>query len=229
VSTELQNIPDPGTPEGRLRLHNKWRRGSIETKQIEWLKPAMVGEAIDAVLARAESAKALCADALAKTPADMGACPHSCVDGGRLAEIEAERDALRARVTDELDQLSDAALSEVFAVEVAGWTRTGMKARHLAWNPPAKFPGFTPPPYATSADAVLPHLDADGWGEMNHTRGNGQWRVRVKPMGVVGFAEGRAPTFARAACIALIRAKRAVKGAPTPAPSPTGQTASCRA
>ncbi len=58
MSTELPKIPDPGTPEGRLRLHNDWRRGSIDTEQIEWLTPTMVGEAIDAVLAEGDRLQA---------------------------------------------------------------------------------------------------------------------------------------------------------------------------
>jgi hypothetical protein len=77
---------------------------------------------------------------------------------------------------------------------------------------------MTPLNFATSADAVLPFLDSAGWAEVNHwvarfglPAPTKKWRVRVLFRN--SFIEGEAPTFARAACIAVIKAKRAEKEA----------------
>jgi len=90
-------------------------------------------------------------------------------------------------VSDELDKLSDAELSDVFAVTM----------------------GVTcdPDDYATSADAVMPWLEKREWSANG---GLGCMPVAVRVLDE-NYREHRssAPTFARAACIALIRAKRA--------------------
>jgi hypothetical protein len=41
-------------------------------------------------------------DALAKTPADMGGCPHSCVDGGEHAKVCAELARLREQIAEDV-------------------------------------------------------------------------------------------------------------------------------
>jgi len=111
-----------------------------------------------------------------------------------------------------LDKLSDDALSEVFAVEVAGYygvlqgicfsvkpDRNGDPEQIQECNAD----------FATSANAVLPWLE--------------KHRARVIYTHIAGWyccvecacnhVEATSKTFARAACIALIRAARARKGA----------------
>jgi hypothetical protein len=101
-------------------------------------------------------------------------------------------------MNDELDTMPDAQLSEVFAVEVAG-----MEKRHVEadlWH------GMETQ-FATDANAVLPWLPK-------------HWRAEAgilyepkRDVVIVKVKDGRAsaPTFARAACIALIRAARTKK------------------
>lgn len=107
-----------------------------------------------------------------------------------------------------LNELTDAELSECFAVEVAGWTKpNGM------WTHPNGTPMGFIPPFSTSADAVLPWLEkhlcvsvtwaANGWHVVIHTEtGSGD----DYDMPVLGQADDAA--LSRAACIALIEAKR---------------------
>lgn len=139
-------------------------------------------------------------------------------------------------MSDELDKLSDAELSECFAVEVAEvWKREtprdgGVRAYSVvgtgAWREIHEGPGCWRPDdlsdFATSADAVLPWLEKTG--------GTGKYeawcptpiitfnRLGVRPEHCgwnIDLGEhnkiNRAPTFARSACIALIRAKRGSK------------------
>ena len=105
-------------------------------------------------------------------------------------------------MSDELDKLDDAALSEVFAVEVAGWSFLANEwfAGDFAMD------GL--PTFATSADAVLPFLNAAGWRGANVVSGADCWIYIGPLLDVYAYA----PTLARAACLALIRAKRAEKG-----------------
>lgn len=113
----------------------------------------------------------------------------------------------------ELDSLTDAKLSEVFAVEVAGWARDGSALSPLRWKDAA---GEMPwdyendklgqPKFATSADAVMPFLEGSGcWRAYREKHGQG---VLIS-VGLIKPAIGFSHTFARAVCIALIRAKRA--------------------
>jgi hypothetical protein len=102
----------------------------------------------------------------------------------------------------DLDQLTDRDLSNVFAVEVAGWTCDVLNR------------------FATSADAVLPYLHPHLFTVGRLFRGDGDDIDAAAPMtyvviiyhggtcgnGVAGKAESN--TFARAACIALIRSMR---------------------
>lgn len=113
--------------------------------------------------------------------------------------------------TDNLDALTDAQLSEVFAVEVAGFKKDAD-----GW--------FVPPlprrialllhelpPFATSADAVLPHANKRKWW-VQHTD-NPTEPIRVRFDHDQGpCAEGKPEQLARLFSIALIRAKRAEKG-----------------
>lgn len=110
-------------------------------------------------------------------------------------------------MSDELDALSDAQLSEVFAVEVAGWTFR--EEHHWCFAKGNDYARKGDLVFSTSADAVLPYLSA-------HCV---TWRCMGYPDGSHGFIlwptstsrdfQSSAPTFARAACIALLRAKRA--------------------
>jgi hypothetical protein len=122
-------------------------------------------------------------------------------------------------VSDNLDQLSDTALSEVFAVEVLNWKRgINCDGRPAVWPPDCEpytkrkqgeWPygisiGAT---YAVSADAVLEHFVS---GELHTLRRKPERAAFVDTEH--GRFAGYASTFARAACLALIRAKRAEKG-----------------
>lgn len=114
--------------------------------------------------------------------------------------------------TDTLDSLTDAQLSEAFAVEVAGEHPNDIKAAKAGdedWHREC------PLPFATSADAVLPFTETQAYFGAAHTCDG--WNITVGDKNV--FRQNisvHAPTFARAACIALIRAKRAT---PKPAVS----------
>lgn len=132
---------------------------------------------------------------------------------------------------DQLDSLTDSALAEAFAVEVAGWKnrfathddpiqRGGSRLPNhfgpsvMAWwhEDSARFPGVyvAPPPFATSVDAVLPWLEKAPHVEITHI--NGVWVISVHADVYVCSGQADAPTFARAACLALLRAARAKKG-----------------
>jgi hypothetical protein len=119
-----------------------------------------------------------------------------------------------------LDQLTDRDLSEVFAVEVAGWKRgKSIKGSPAIWPPDCDPPtkrrkGGWPhgisvgDSFATSADAVLPFLDQCSHVKLERFR-DGWWGYVSTP----SFGKCDGPTtFARAACIALIEAKRAEGG-----------------
>ena len=138
---------------------------------------------------------------------------------------------------DTLDQLSDARLSEVFAVEVAGWKEFAF----IAGSGAILHEGIIPlddmidqhpecPSFSTDANAVLPWLDrckpTGLWVQiMDRTNGINcglrDWLVVITnyddiddyahiPDNAV-YVEGASPIFPRAACIALIKATRAGK------------------
>jgi hypothetical protein len=112
---------------------------------------------------------------------------------------------------DELDNMGDAELSAVFAREVAGWIQEKgfMRSPDFVTYVINKSESFTR--FATDANAVLPWLNKQGWAAAFLPKcvtpftvcTGGQWRS----------IDGCADSFARAACLALIRAKRAGKGA----------------
>lgn len=107
-------------------------------------------------------------------------------------------------MNDELDHMTDAALSEAFAVECAGCSDD-----RWYYTSPSKDTGsYLIPPFATSADAVLPFLA--GACRLAEFRWNPAGRLVLHRHHGPSICVD-APTFARAACIALIRAKRSTK------------------
>lgn len=109
-----------------------------------------------------------------------------------------------------LNELTDAELNEAFAVEVAGWKRCRSPFQSKSdpssrgWDDPKCYGRKELPKWSTSADAVMPWLDATKhWG--NLYLGNNH-RIEIEHR-----FSGTGPTFARAACIALIEQKRREK------------------
>ncbi len=118
--------------------------------------------------------------------------------------------------TDNLDSLSDSALSEVFAVEIGGWNKIERVPRHprfasVLWRKAGVLGANrrSAPSFATDANAVLPFLEPLEY-VVGHEP-NAAHRVQLWVDGV-WMADGSAPTLAKAAAIALIRATRAQKG-----------------
>ncbi len=130
-------------------------------------------------------------------------------------------------MSDELDSMGDAQLSEVFAVECAGWVKR-LGCTHpenepdddvMCWYGPKRdnqtatekrYGYVTPPTFATSADAVLPFLREPEIVDVDRMDGRLGWRIVIMDYQDL-YAMAESPTFARSACIALIRAKRAAK------------------
>lgn len=117
--------------------------------------------------------------------------------------------------TDTLDQATDAELNELFAVEVAetmeridpqhGEARAYAMKRTGAYRSCEWRDHFTD--FATDANAVLPWLEKCGPWKADQSPPDGVWVSVDRP----AFAQAYADTFARAAVIALIRARRAGK------------------
>lgn len=115
---------------------------------------------------------------------------------------------------DSLESLSDQALNEVFAREVAQLVPSTMSTKT---PPDPALDGvidslgvfhYGIPPFTTSSDSVLPYLEkTEGWqahfdqGEMRE--------YTVEVYGPYEIAEST--SFARSACLALIKAHRAAK------------------
>lgn len=98
---------------------------------------------------------------------------------------------------DNLDTLPNCEISALFAKEVAGWTDAELEIGN--------------PTFSLFADEVLPWLKHVVFS-VSRTAGGGEelgyyMKILFTPI------QASAPTFARAACIALIRARRAEKGA----------------
>jgi len=126
--------------------------------------------------------------------------------------------------TDNLDKLTDAELSGLFAKKVARLKNISVKAianpriEHYTYsaaptkdNPHLRLPV---PSFATSADAVLPWLNKHGgwchvYAPFSVSRGVHYIVLLLNDGKSLNVT---APTFARAACLALIRAKRATGG-----------------
>jgi len=117
----------------------------------------------------------------------------------------------------QLEEMTDAELSEAFALEVAGWTKDSDGDWWSAGGFVRDFSGN--PMFATSADAVLPWLEKKEVVEVIYNNNPNScaagFSVKVsdaftedlkEPKGRSGWV--MAATFARAACIALIKAKR---------------------
>lgn len=117
-----------------------------------------------------------------------------------------------------LDQMSDEQLSALVAEKVAGWTnirlRNDIQGRLVKRGKPKgeeSVQGFvTVPPYATDANAVLPLLEnwtAEDFPNRRITMG---FSISGFYVDLRGHLEGPSyasnKTFARAACLALIRA-----------------------
>ena len=112
----------------------------------------------------------------------------------------------------QLEDMTDAELSEAFALEVAGWRKNIMDEWEdtngkAIWDDFTDWPGN--PNFATSADAVLPWLEKYGKFNIHHSNG-GIYEVEIDRLGQqpCNFYFGSATTMARAAAIALIKAKR---------------------
>lgn len=115
--------------------------------------------------------------------------------------------------TDNLDTLTDSELNELFAVEVAGLKKHGEGVDGRGWY-------HSPPPmraispvgaFTTDANAVLPWLEKELSFNIDRTHladDDQLYRVSLRKNrdGI-----GLGPTLARAAVIALLRAKRASK------------------
>ena len=114
-------------------------------------------------------------------------------------------------MTDELDKLADAELSEVFAVEVAGVEHIGN-----LWRNTGECWMIGVPPFATDANAVLPWLEKlPDWKVERMAFGGIDVEIYTENSYKV-IAEAKEYAFPRAVCIALIRAKRAEKQEATP-------------
>jgi hypothetical protein len=111
-------------------------------------------------------------------------------------------------MTDELDKMSEAELNRIFAVEVAGW-HADLPIQYTSGYRPGSDRPEPIPPYATDANAVLPWLEKnDSWhGGYDGTGGPITYECEV--FSRASYFKAMAPTFARAACVSLIRAKRA--------------------
>jgi hypothetical protein len=129
-------------------------------------------------------------------------------------------------MTDKLDKQTDAQLSEVFATEVAGWTKSVHEGcdvipyGYVDWEDAEGKTHDKCPAFATDANAVLPWTK--NYGIMcdclihNHERKGWFWDVivirqksRKERLPLLNLEHrGIAKTFPRAMCIALIRAKR---------------------
>ena len=117
-------------------------------------------------------------------------------------------------MNDNLDQLTDTQLSEAVALEVAGWTSypdrgytaaTAWLTREGWWR--------REPVFATSANPVLTLLEEWIAADPEHRQVALLFRLGNLTCRLEGADEahllGNAPTFTRAACLALLRAKRA--------------------
>ena len=126
-------------------------------------------------------------------------------------------------MSDELDKMTDSELSEVFAVEVAGFEKHRSEecyeipigfdvvrgTRPVVYWTNAKGDSVLDPTFAFNANAVLPWLvNTYGWDayqEYDSKRIGVSIYVNKYHKSYFSFGE----TFPRAACIALIRATRA--------------------
>lgn len=123
---------------------------------------------------------------------------------------------------DDLEHLSDARLQMIFIKEVGqfqrAWSGTGRSKDSDGWRRKAgngwEFVyDYDMPDFSTAPAAVMPYLDKHHCSIRNESGGG--WQVSllggVHQMQVKGASTEKFLTFARAACIALIRAARQAK------------------
>lgn len=122
--------------------------------------------------------------------------------------------------TDNLDQLSDAALSEAFAVEYLGWFRgRSCDGRDVIWPSDCASPkmrkkwpyGISCGPIATSSDSMIAHLDKQ-WVWYASKREDGK-HVCTVLLDRDNAITAVSTTLPRAACIALLMVDRSTKKA----------------
>lgn len=123
---------------------------------------------------------------------------------------------------DSYDSLSDQELSDLVAVEIAGWTCCSTYLQRQAFPRPWVDANGHPqvdPVFAVSADATLPLLERAGWRGVGNRCGStcaSTIEVLADPhTGVTVIAQADYTTtqtpFPRAACLALLRANDARK------------------
>lgn len=123
----------------------------------------------------------------------------------------------------ELSALSDQQLSERVALELAGWKKPKKnnplqgsiqtcRSDDYYWTDP-EGQQWTAPGFATSADAVLRLCVMFSQFEIKKYSSSAEYSVRLRGVGARShwytIAVGRAPTLARACCLALLLAKGA--------------------
>ena len=121
-------------------------------------------------------------------------------------------------MNDELESLSPTELDKVFALEVAGWTEILKRVdrshdepahEYWWWRTTDGREAACPDRFSSDANAVLPFLKgfhAYDWHIDKEERERIGSNVCVA---LINAPCSMAPTFARAACLALIKAKRA--------------------
>jgi len=105
----------------------------------------------------------------------------------------------------ELSALSDQELSLKVALDVAGYPADRFSTVHMEGLDFQVSAQAVPPPYATSADAVLPLIGMN-YFSANRNPFNGVWTATV---GAGPVFEAQDKSFARAVAIALLLAKGA--------------------
>jgi hypothetical protein len=102
------------------------------------------------------------------------------------------------------ESMSDDELSAAVAVECAGWTFHPPPSR-FPWDDASGCPTYLDPQFAVSPNDVLPLLEKREWS----AKGGLGLPITVRVLDS-NYREhiATAPTFARAACIALLKAKR---------------------
>jgi hypothetical protein len=112
---------------------------------------------------------------------------------------------------DQLDQMTDAQLSEAVAVECAGWTQLPpVNSGGDWWQDSTGQIAIDGPDFAIDANAVLPLLGLIHWWHISFADGKYIMELDTGNNDKIETVS-LAPTFARAACIALLRAKRSKK------------------
>lgn len=116
-------------------------------------------------------------------------------------------------MTDELNTKTDVEISEIFAVECAGWKfKGGRDLTESVWHDElGEFMDdegfFLYPNFAYSVDDALRHIPF--YWEARRDKNGHYVNLRDELGNILGEANSK--TLARAACIAQIRAKRAEK------------------